>query len=251
MVSILILVQDRFNFFERCIKSIIENTNTDFEFVFVLQGVKDERILKIIELLPYKKKVIKNEVNNGVTPGRNQAILAASGDYLLFFDDDAFVDNNEAFLSEEDRKKDWLQRMLQYFEKDEKVGVVSQSGSYINPETKGVFWNCIVRGAEVDVGQGYCFMFSRKVVDTIGILDPYYGNFWHEESDYALSAKLHGFKVINAGYIGVYHVGSSSGDDGSYGRKIDYLFKKWQPYFDKILVKKDLWNKEVKENESV
>ena len=84
-------------------------------------------------------------------------------------------------------------------------------------------------------------MFSRAVVDAIGELDPYFGKFWHEESEYALRAKHNGFTVIDSDYIGVTHYSSCSGDDGTYGKKIDYMFSKWKPYFKDILVSRDKW----------
>lgn len=42
-------------------------------------------------------------------------------------------------------------------------------------------------------------------------------------------------------YIGVHHTGSGSGDDGSYGRKFEYMYNKWKDSFDRILVGKENW----------
>lgn len=241
MVSIIILVQDRYDLVKRCLDSIIEHTTqTDYELVLILQAVKDDRIFNLINSLPCKKTVIYNEVNNGVTPGRNQGIQLSQGEFLLFLDDDAWVSEELENIPEYLRKYDWLGRML-YFYKDLLVGIVGQSGSYINPQQPGIFWACTEVGAECDVVQGYCFMFSRPVVEAIGLLDPYFGKFWHEESEYSLRAKYHGFKVINTKYIGVTHYGSGSGDDGTYGKKIKYMFDKWAKHFDKILVPRDQW----------
>lgn len=241
MVSIIILVQDRFEEVKRCLNSIINNTfKTPYELVLILQAVKDKDILNLIESLDCNKTVIYNEVNTGVTPGRNQGMQAAKGDYMLFLDDDAWVSEQLPLIPEELQEYDWLGRLL-YFFKDESVGVAGQSGSYINPDTPGIFWACKGVGEECDVIQGYCFMFSRKVYETIGGLDPYFGKFWHEESEYCLRAKYHGFKVINTLYIGVTHYGSGSGDDGTYGKKIKYMFDKWSKHFDKILVPKERW----------
>ena len=173
----------------------------------------------------------------------------STGKYLLFFDDDAYISEELDKIPEDLRDMDWLERLTSFY-KINGAGIVGQSGNYINPETPGVFWECKVVGAECDVQQGYCFMFSMNVVDAIGGLDPYFGKFWHEESEYALRAKYHGFKVINAGYIGVTHYGSGSGDDGSYGAKINYLFSKWKRNFSKILVPREQWNGKDLRNES-
>jgi len=239
MVSIIILVQDRYDVVKRCLDSIIEHTTqTDYEIIFIMQDIKNESLISLVESLPCRKMIIYNEINNGVTPGRNQGIENSSGDYLLFLDDDAWVSEDLNSIPEHLRKYDWLGRLL-YFYTDLLVGIVGQSGSYINPQTPGVFWECHTSGAECDVVQGYCFMFSRSVVNSIGYLDAYFGKFWHEESEYSLRAKYNGYKVINTRYIGVTHYGSGSGDDGTYGNKIKYMFLKWSKHFDKILVPED------------
>lgn len=237
MISIIILVQDRYADVERCLKSIVEHTtHTAYELVLVLQGLpKDSPVRELCNTIDAKKVIIDNEHNTGVTPGRNQGIDASSGEYLLFFDDDAYVSEELNSIYPPQLNYDWLERMLIYYAKDPAVGIVSQSGSLINPIRPGVFWGNLERGVYCDVGQGYCFMFSRAVVNSIGKLDEFFGKFWHEESEYALRAKFNGFKVVNAGYVGVTHIGSGSGDDGSYGRKIKYMFDKWSKHFDTIL----------------
>ena len=229
----------------RCIDSIIQNTKIPYELVLVVQGDVSDRLgeylfkmyLEREGYLNGRVKLIHSSENIGVTPGRNLGMEKSSGDYLLFFDDDAFIEEKQELLQEHEKHLDWLGRMLQYFWDDSRVGIVSPSGSFINPKTPGVFWEA-KRGEYCDVGQGYCFMFSSFVKEKIGLLDPYFGKFWHEESEYALRAKDAGFKVVSAGYIGVYHRGSGSGDDGTYVDKINYIFKKWSGKFDTILERK-------------
>lgn len=240
MVSIIILVRNNIDYIKRCVDSIIANTTSDYELILILQGVTIPEIKDYLSQVNCKKLIVENPTNTGVTPGRNQGIELSKGEYLLFLDDDAYVSEDLSFIPEEMHQLCWLDRLLQYYE-DPEVGIVGQSGSYINPQTPGMFWECKTRGAECDIQQGYCFMFSRKVIDKIGILDPVFGKFWHEESEYSLRAKYNGFKVVNARYIGVTHLSSCSGDDGTYHSKIKYMFEKWQSHFDNILIKKSEW----------
>lgn len=243
-------MQDRYDYVKRCIDSIIAHTRVPYELILILQAVKDNRIFEYMDEV--HEKVLStgnrcgrfiNETNTGVTPGRNQGIGYSSGDKILFFDDDAYVSEDLSFIPENEQHLDWLSRMMRYFWEYPNTGIVSQTGSYINPDTPGTFWECTKRGGYCDVGQGYCFMFSRDVLNSIGTLDPYFGKFWHEESEYSLRAKSKGFKVRDADYIGVTHYGSGSGDDGTYGDKIKYMFNKWKPYFSQILEPKESWNK--------
>lgn len=237
-VSIIILIQDRYDLVKRCLESILLNTKSDFELILVMQAVKDERVIGLVSSLTCKKTILLNQENTGVTPGRNLGITMSSGDLLLFFDDDAYVSEDLNFIPDEEKSMDWLERMSIYF-KNPNVGIVSQTGNYIEPSTPGTFWECKGRGVLCDVGQGYCFMFSRDVVESIGLLDEYFGKFWHEESEFALRAKAKGFSVVDSDYIGVTHYGSGSGDDGTYNDKIRYMFNKWSKDFDRILVKKE------------
>lgn len=243
MVSVVILVRDDVNFLKRCIDTIMRNTwETKYEMILIIQGRVGQPVLDYLDFISKVDncKIIYNETNTGVTPGRIQGMQEAHGTHILFFDDDAWVSEELTDIPDEEKQMDWLHRMLQYFSKPD-VGIVSQSGSYIDVKNPGMFWGCKGRGEECDVGQGYCFMFSREVMEKIGFLDPEFGKFWHEESEYALRAKFNGFKVINTCYIGVTHYGSGSGDDGSYGRKIKYMFDKWSKHFNQILVPRERW----------
>ena len=244
MVSVLLLSVDRLAFLQRCVESILRHTTqTEFEIVFVLQASPPD-IVAYVDSVPCRKVVHRFDVNVGITPGRNKAMSLATGDFLLFFDDDAYVaervEHEGRLFIPQDEHLDWLGRMLKYFA-DPEVGVVGQSGTYINPGTPGVFWECKGVGAECDVAQGYCYMFRRSMLQDVGYLDPFFGRVWHEESEYALRAKSHGYKVINSGYVGVFHLGSASGDDGSYGLKLDYMFAQWSRHFPRILVPRDKW----------
>ena len=226
MVSILLLTVDRLELLQRCVQSILQHTTTPYEIVFILQNSPPE-IVNYVESVPCSKQVHRFDTNVGITPGRNKAMEMARGEYLVFFDDDAFVVENDG--------PDWLDRMLKFFE-DTSVGVVSPGGGYVDTKQRGVFPACKTAGAECDVGQGYCFMFRKSMLSDVGYLDPYFAKVWHEESEYALRAKAFGYKVIHAGGIGVWHRGSSSGDDGTYFDKYDYMMNKWSEHFRRILV---------------
>jgi glycosyltransferase involved in cell wall biosynthesis len=244
MVSILLLAVDRLAFLQRCVESILAHTTqTDFEIVFVLQNSPPD-IVAYVDSLQCKKVVHRYDYNAGITPGRNKAMELATGDFLLFFDDDAYVaeriEHEGRLHIPHDEHLDWLARLTKYFG-DPSVGVVGQSGTYINLDTPGVFWECKGVGVECDVAQGYCFMFRRSMLADVGYLDPFFAKVWHEESEYALRAKFHGYKVVNSGYLGVFHLGSGSGDDGSYGQKLNYMWQKWCPHFDRILVPRAQW----------
>ncbi len=229
MVSIIILTFKNLGYIMHCLETLVNNPNSaEIELVIVSNNATPEILNFLKTFLPdcgYKYILVELDKNLGVTGGRNAGINAATGDYLMFLDDDAYAIN-----------PGWLDAMLEYFTGN--VGIVGQTGYYIVPEQPGVFWEAKGRGTECDVVQGYCFLFKREVVNAIGGLDPFFDMFWHEESEYCLRAKAAGFKVIDTDMVGIVHVGSGSGDDGTYGKKIEYMFKKWKSHFGNILVPK-------------
>jgi len=248
VTSVVLLTVDRLAFLKRCVESIVQHTKDPslLEWVFVLNGASSEVSTYLTDFAAQHAErysgvvLVPLQKNEGVTPGRNVGIEMSQGEFVLFLDDDAWVSEEPAYLQPEDREIDWLRRMTKWFV-DPLTGVVGQTGSYINPSTPGMFWGCSKHGAECDVMQGYCFMFRRSLVPQIGSLDPYFGRFWHEESEYALRVRAAGYRVVNLGYIGVTHYGSGSGDDGTYGAKIAYMFQKWQHRFSEILVPREKW----------
>lgn len=237
-VSIVILTTNRLEMLQHCIDSIRLHTASHYEFVVVMNGSPPE-VQRYVDGLG--GSVFYNKENLGVTPGRNQGMGLAQGEFVLFLDDDAYITEEVESLQPEDRDLDWLTRMTKWFAEPH-VGAVGQSGSYINPQTPGIFWGCKKHGAPCDVVQGYCMMFRRSLIEQIGYLDPAFGKFWHEESEYCLRIKAAGYAVLNLGYVGVTHFGAGSGDDGTYGQKIEYLFRKWRRRFDEILVPRTSWH---------
>jgi glycosyltransferase involved in cell wall biosynthesis len=90
MVSILLLTVDRIDFLRRCVESVLRHTTTPFEIVFILQN-SPQNIVDYVASVPCAKQIYRFDTNVGITPGRNKAMELATGDYLLFLDDDAFV----------------------------------------------------------------------------------------------------------------------------------------------------------------
>jgi len=219
-VSIVILAVDRpQKMLARCLKSIYKYTTRDedpgFEIVIVDQNMANWEIPVDLALLHPHNQVIRLNYNSGVSKGRNIGIKAARGEYILLLDDDAHI-----------VKYDWLNKLLRFFA-DKRVGIVGQTGTYIPEGRWGQFWEA--KGVtEADVVQGYCQLFPKRLVNKIGFIDEGYGKFWHEDADFCLKARNAGYLVIDANAVGVHHVGSCSGDDGTYGNKIRRLREKWE-----------------------
>ena len=100
-VSVCIPVYGVEKYIERCARSLFEQTmKDDIEFIFVDDCTPDKSIEVLKEVLkeyPERKdqvKIIRHEVNKGVSAARKTALSAASGDYIIFCDSDDWVDLN-------------------------------------------------------------------------------------------------------------------------------------------------------------
>lgn len=78
--------------FRRCIKSIIEQTNGDFEVIVVNDGSKKEYadVLKKVTESDERIRLI-NKINEGSAVARNIGIREANGDYIMFVDSDDVI----------------------------------------------------------------------------------------------------------------------------------------------------------------
>jgi len=77
-------------FLERSIGSLLNQTNTNFEFIMVDDGSKDRTLQKAKELLAnasFNYKLIRQS-NSGVSTARNMGLREASGEYVCFLDGD-------------------------------------------------------------------------------------------------------------------------------------------------------------------
>jgi len=97
-VSILVPVYNASNFIERCAHSLFQQTFDDIEYVFVNDCVTDdsiEKLQKIIEQYPHRKeriKIVHHEKNRGVSASRQTGIDNSTGSYILFVDNDDWIE---------------------------------------------------------------------------------------------------------------------------------------------------------------
>ena len=102
-VSLIVPVYNSEEYLGKCLDSILNQTYQNFEILVVNDGSKDNS-WKIIE--EYKNKypdkiVAINQENKGVAVTRNETVRKANGDYIMFVDNDDFLDKDyiETFIT--------------------------------------------------------------------------------------------------------------------------------------------------------
>ena len=113
-ISIIIPVYNVGKYLDKNIESLLNQTYTNFEAVYVDDGSTDDS-LSIIKKYASKDKRIKviHIDNHGVSHARNTGLDAVTGDYVTFVDGDDYVD------------KDYLEYLISLVENDDlEIGIV-------------------------------------------------------------------------------------------------------------------------------
>lgn len=102
LVSIIVPIYNSEKHISKCIKSILSQTYKNFELILINDGSTDNS-KKIIEQFKKKDDRIKviNKENSGVADTRNLGIKNANGFYIMFIDNDDYIEQNyiETFIN--------------------------------------------------------------------------------------------------------------------------------------------------------
>lgn len=104
-VSIIIPVYNSEKYISKCLDSVINQTYKNIEILVINDGSKDNSINILSE---YEKKdsriIVIDKENEGVAKTRNMGIKKATGDYIMFIDNDDFIDSDyvETYLKNTD-----------------------------------------------------------------------------------------------------------------------------------------------------
>ncbi len=113
-VTIIIPVYNSAEYIGKCIESILNQTYHDYDILIVNDGSKDnsQRIInEYKEKYPNKITAIEQE-NKGVARTRNESIKRATGKYIMFMDNDDYLD------------KDYIETFVKEIEKDDCDAVI-------------------------------------------------------------------------------------------------------------------------------
>lgn len=94
-ISVIMLTYNREKLVSRAIESILNQTETDFEFIIVDNGSSDSsgKIADEYAKRDLRIKVIHREKGN-IGSGRNTGLDAVNGEYVAFIDDDDFAETD-------------------------------------------------------------------------------------------------------------------------------------------------------------
>lgn len=205
LTSIVILTHNEWSLTEKCLDSIRRHTPEDYELIVVDNGSTDETVPRLKEQSDVK--LTCNETNLGFPKGCNQGIEIATGENVLFLNNDTVVTTN------------WLTNLLRELYTDEHVAMVGPVSNYTSGHQQiPVTYRDLAdlesfastHRAE-HAGQwtavrrliGFCLLVKRSVLDEIGWFDERFGIGNYEDDDFCLRALQAGYtlKVVNDSFV--------------------------------------------------
>ncbi len=204
-LSIVVLTHNAVKYTKKAVKSIQDNTVIPYELIIIDNCSTDgtQEYLEQLKADGVISTLILNEENRGVAGGRNQGVAEATGDIVVFLDNDVEVKSN------------WDLTISQHLD-DPKVAIVGKMGVNVVTFRPLIFEKPTSYPAEVDVVAGFCFAFRREMVEILGDQYEDFPNkkFWHEDLEFCTRAKFAGYKIIGDADIPLVHYEHKSAGDG-------------------------------------
>lgn len=202
-----------------CIKSLADITYPDYK-VFVMDNGSEQK--SIDALRPFcvgEVRLIENRENLGFSGGNNVGIdiaLKEGFDYILLLNNDTTVE------------PDFLDELVKVAESDEKIGAVgSKIYFYFEPDRNKIWYGGgkfswlgggehmqyehvdadhpnDIKPREVDYITGCVFLVKSEVLRKVGgLFEDFF--LYYEDTDWSLSIKKVGYRLMHAPFSKVYH----------------------------------------------
>ena len=152
-VSIFVSSWNDKNHLKDCLDSIFLNSYKNFEIIIVDNGSLDGSV-EFIKSLKGKVRAIFNKKNLGLIKATNQGVSVAKGEFILFLGQDNIID------------KDMIINLLELFNKDKKIGIISPKIFYLQDPKR--FW---FYGAKINFFTSKFHFFNKDILDEENKID--------------------------------------------------------------------------------
>lgn len=219
-VSIVIPVYNQIHYTYLCLQSILEHT-TDVSYEVIIADDVSSDATEHLSEFAENIKICRNTENQGFLKNCNNAAKAASGQYIMFLNNDTQVTEG------------WLRTLVELIEGDSSIGMVGSKLVYPDgrlQEAGGILWS---DGSgwnygrldnpdkadynyvkDVDYISGAAILLSVSLWKQIGGFDERFAPAYCEDSDLAFEVRKAGYRVVYQPLSKVIHFeGVSNGTD--------------------------------------
>ncbi len=128
-VSVVIPTYNRAEMVCRCVKSVLDSDWPDLEVIVVDDGSPDNTGERIKDAFGGRVRYTRNEKNSFQAVSRNNGARLATGDYLLFLDDDNVLDRRA------------ITELVRAFENNPKLGLAAPMAVHKRPGKENLIWS--------------------------------------------------------------------------------------------------------------
>ena len=219
--SIVILTHDKRLYTEVCLDSLLEGNDRPFELIVVDNGSRDGTREFVENWMTEHRdegvqgKLIRHETNLGCSTARNAGMSAATGDPIVFLDNDAAV-----------RTRSWLSGLADFLGNHADAGAVAPKLVFPAPPNLIECAGCLVsvrgrvgyRGrGEPRIAEGFnrieklqcvisaCVAVPRAVAEEVGPFDEIFNPVQFEDIDYCYRIRETGKSVYYFPEVEMYH----------------------------------------------
>jgi GT2 family glycosyltransferase len=208
-VDVVILTWNDGDLLQAAVDSVVQSEQFAGNIIIVDNG-SDPPAQAVVD---GRVRMVRNDENKGVAPGRNQGVAAATAEFVCFLDSDARLE------------PDTLRRLLEPLKAEEGVGLTApvyvdqlpeasagRAPSAARKIARGLNLRDTYAGVphgsggwwDVDFAIGACQLFRRAAFDAVGGLDEsiFYGP---EDVDFCLRIGAAGWRVVQVADARVHH----------------------------------------------
>jgi GT2 family glycosyltransferase len=224
-VSIIIPTRDHGEDVDRCLTSLFErSTYSNFEIILLDNGSRDKESLQKFrewqEREPQRLRIVEHDVPFNFSNINNFAAAQATGDYLLFLNNDTEIvtsDWIEAMVEQAQRQQIGAVGVKLLYEDDTIQhagvivglgGVAGHSHKYFGADAPGYFYT-LQTVNNFSAVTGACMMMRRGVFEEVGGFDEELAIAFNDV-DLCLRIRAHGYRNIYLPHVVLYHHESRS-----------------------------------------
>lgn len=202
-------------FLKDCLESLNNQTEKEFEVIFVDNNSEDDSINAAKKLMQ-DIRIISLKKNYGFSRAVNEGIKASKAEYVILLNNDTETDSRfvEILLKEIQKSKrifSCAAKLVQFNNRDR----IDSAGDYYtilgctftkgyNKKTQSFNKNDVIFSSCAGAA-----IYRKSVFDKIGYFDELHFAYL-EDVDVGYRAKIHGYRNVFAAQAVVYHVGSGS-----------------------------------------
>lgn len=249
-ISVIVPIYNALEDVKELLKSLLVNFDFNQGTVILINDCSDFKTFEYLSNFSEKNsdfKLINNEENLGFVKTCNKGIQLAETEIIVLLNSDTIIPNG------------FVQRIINCFESDSKIGLASpissNSNSYyiymregyslekMNDELRKKH---ICTYPMIPEAEGFCFCIRKKVIDEQGYLDEIYGKGYHEEVDFSYRAITNGWKIVLIDDLYVYHKRQASFGEHERERLLsqnnEVFYSRWEGFRQKYKEDNNLVN---------